>query len=196
MLAVLGAATVGAVALSQWLSETSQPKPSDYLGLLLVLCGVVLVWTGGWATASRVFSGQAGFERNLAIALAGALLFELGGQAAGIAAFALSWSALSTYAYAGAWALLAVVGFLHMRAIGTSRLWLKGGTIAAFAVVAIAMQTLLQFDRRTDIPNAEQKSEVRHHLPPAFRLVPLQSEANFLAAAAQLKTKLDNDRTK
>ena len=111
----------------QWLSETSEPRPSDYLLLLSLLCGAVLVWTGGWATLSRVFSGQAGFERNLLIALWGALLLELGAEAAGIAAFALSWSgALATYSYAGAWTLLAVICFLHMREMSGSRLRFEG----------------------------------------------------------------------
>jgi hypothetical protein len=194
MLVVLGAATLGITALFQWLSETSEPKPSDYLLLLTLLCGAVLAWTGGWATLSRVFSGQAGFERNLLIALWGALLLELGAEAAGIATFALSWSAPATYSYAGAWALLAVICFLHMREMSASRLRLKGGVIAALAVVAIAMQTLLQLERRTDILSADRTSEARAHLPPALRLVPLRSEADFFAGAVQLKAGLDNDR--
>jgi len=196
MLVALGAATLGTVALSHWLGETSAPKPSDYLLLLSAVCGVVLGWTGAWATLSRVFSGHAGFERHLSIALAGVLLFGLGDEAAGIAAFALSWSALATHAYAGAWGLLAVVCFLHIRETTASRLWLKGAVVAALAVVAIGIHTLFQLERDTETASADRQSEVRRHLPPAFRLVPRQSEADFFAGVARLKTSLDNDRTK
>jgi hypothetical protein len=196
VLAALGAATLGAEALSLWLSESSEPKPSDYLGPLLALCGVVLAWTGGWAILARVFSGHASFERNLLIALGGALLFVLGAEAAGIAAFALSWSALATYAYAGAWALLAIICFLQLREISAARLWLKGCALAALAVLAIAVQTLMQFEMQADASQrfSFEQSDERRHVPPAFRLAPLQSDAAFFAGAAQLKTRLDKDR--
>ena len=198
VLVALGAATLGAEALSLWLSGTSEPKPSDYLGPLLILCGVVLAWTGGWAILARVFTGHASFERTLSIALGAALLLVLGAEVAGIAAFALSWSALATYSYAGAWALLAVICFLQLREISGAQLWLKGGALAGLAVVAVAVQTLMQFEMQSDSSqrlSTEQSDERRHTLP-VFRLVPLQSEAAFFAGAAQLKTKLDKDRTK
>lgn len=198
VLVALGAATLGAEALSLWLGETGEPKPSDYLGPLLALCGVVLAWTGGWAILARVFTGHAGLERTLTIGLWAALLFVLGAETAGIAAFALSWSALATYSYAGAWVLLAVVSFLQLREISPSRPWRKGGALAALAVFAVAIQTLVQFEMQSDSAqrfSTEQSDERRHTLP-AFRLVPLQNEASFFAGAAQLKARLDEDRTK
>jgi hypothetical protein len=51
-------------------------------------------------------------------------------------------------------------------------------------------------DRGTDAASVERQSEVRRHLPPAFRLVPLESEADFIAAAARLKARLDSDRAR
>jgi hypothetical protein len=198
VLVALGAATLGAEVLSLWLGETSEPRLSDYLGPLLVLCGVVLAWTGGWAILARVFSGHANVERTLSIALGGALLFVLGPELAGIAAFALSWSALATYSYAGAWALLAALCLLQLREIRASRLRLKGGALAALAVVAVAVQTLMQFEVQSDSSQrfSVEQSDERRHVPPAFRLVPLQSDAAFFAGAAKLKAKLDKDRTK
>src|SRR5262249_11129653 len=160
----------------QWLSETAELNPSDYLIPLLSLCGGVLAWAGCWAMVSYVLSGQACFERSLLIALCGALLFAFGNEVAEIAAFALSFSAIATYSYPGAWVLLAVLCFLQLRDVSAPRLWLKGGVIAALAVLAIATQTLLQMDGRTDSTDADRQSEARHYMPPAFRLVPLQSE--------------------
>jgi FHA domain-containing protein len=195
LLMMLGVSALATVVLIQWLSETAEPKPTDYLMPLLILCGGVLAWAGCWAMLSSVLSGQACFDRSLLIALNGALLFALGSEVAEIAAFALSWSAIATYSYAGAWALLAVLCFLHLRDVSASRVWLKGGAIAALAVLAIATQTLLQLDGRTDSTDANRQSEARRHMPPTFRLVPLQSEAAFFARAAELKGKLDSDRS-
>jgi Inner membrane component of T3SS, cytoplasmic domain len=197
LLVVLGVAALGGVALFQWLGETSEPKPSDYLMMLLLVCCVVLVWAGGWAMLSRVFSGHASFERNLLIALWGALAFALGEEVAGLAAFALSWIAVDTYSYVAAWAVLAVVCFLHLREMSASRLWLKAGATAALAVVAIGMQTLLQLEQRSDVALSfytEQQGDLRRHLPPALRLAPLRSEKAFFTGAARLKAKLDDDR--
>src|SRR5262245_11298683 len=189
LLVVLGAAALATVVLTQWLSETAEPKPSDYLMPTLILCGGVLAWAGCWALLSYVLSGQACFARSLLITLCGALLFALGNEVTQIAAFALSWSAIATYSYAGAWALLAVLCFLHLRDVSASHLWLKGGVIAALAVLAITVQTLLQLDARAYSADVDRQSEARRHLPPAFRLVPLQSEAVFFSGAAQLKGK-------
>jgi len=194
LLVVLGAASVGLTLLSLWLSETSEPKPSSYVAVLLLLCGIVLVWAGGWAALSRLFSGHAAFERNLLIALGGALAFSLGGEAFGIAAFTLSWSDLAAYDYVGAWALLAGVTFLHLREMSSARLGLKGSVTAVLAVVAIGAHTLFQLDRAADPFGADRQGEVRRYLPPAFRLAPLRSEEDFLASAARLQTQIDHDR--
>jgi hypothetical protein len=195
LLVALGVATAGVTILSQWLGESTEVKPSSYVSILLVLCGAVLVWTMAWTSLSRSLSGYAAFERNLAIALGGALAFALGAEALGIAAFALSWSDLAAYEYVGAWTLLAVVAFLHVRAMGAARLWFKGGLVAAIAVVAIGTHTLFQLERSAD-PLADRPGETtRRYLPPAFRLVPLRSEEDFLAGAARIKTQIDRDRT-
>jgi hypothetical protein len=63
----------------------------------------------------------------------------------------------------------------------------------------IGMRTLLQLEPRADAALAsytEQQSDSRRHLPPALRLVPLQSEKAFFAGAARLKVELDDDRRK
>ncbi len=195
LLVVLAAAAVGLPVLSQWLSEISEPKPFSYVAVLLLWCGIVLVWTGGWATLSRVFSGCTGFERNLLIALGGVLAFSLGAEAFGIVAFTLAWSDLATYDYVGAWALLAGVSFLHVREMGSARLWLKGGVIAVLAIVAIGAHTLFNLERSADPFGADRQGEVRRYLPPAFRLAPLRSEEDFLGSAARLQGQIDRDRT-
>jgi len=70
---------------------------------------------------SRVFSGQARFERHLLIALAGLLIFSLYHEFLQLGAFALSSQAPQSYNYIGTWSLLAAICFLHLRAIDPSR---------------------------------------------------------------------------
>jgi hypothetical protein len=194
LLAVLAVATAGLASISHWLSEISELRPSGLVVLVLLLYGLVLVWAGVWAMLARIFTGHAAFERNLSIALGGALAFILGVEAFGMAPFALSWSDLAGYDYVGFWALLAVVGFLHVREMSSARLRLKGGVVAALAVVAIGTHTLFQLERSTDTLGLDRQGEGHRYLPPAFRLAPLRSEDDFLASAARLKNRIDGDR--
>jgi hypothetical protein len=192
VLIALGAAILAIMALSLWLNETSEPKPSRYLYPLLIVTLAALGWTAAWATLSRVFSGAARFERNLQIALAGLLAFVLCKEAIEVLVFAFSWRPLATYRYGGMWCLVAVICFYHLREIGGSRLRLKGGIVAALAAAAITMQTLTQFEMRSDFG---QQNYVRRLMPPALRLSPLESETVFFTGVERLKSKLDRDRT-
>jgi hypothetical protein len=90
-LGALAVAPLGAVALSIWLSETIEPKPSRYLLPLVGLAGVVLLWTAAWAVLSRVFASSAHFERNLRIALLGIAGYWLFHNAMTAAAFGFAW---------------------------------------------------------------------------------------------------------
>lgn len=193
ILVALGAATLSMQAISLWSSDFAEPRLSRYLVPLLAWSFGALAWAAVWSTLSRVFSSHAGFERNLCIALAGVLLFVLGSEVIQFATFALSWGALATYWYVAMWGLLAVICFLHLRGISPSRLLLKGGAVAAVAVIAIATQMLMELETRSDFG---QPNYVRRLMPPALRLIPPESESAFFAGAAQLRSKLDSDRTK
>ena len=68
-IAVLGLAIVGIDALKIWLTQTTDPRLSSYLSLLMIIAAV-LAWAGLWALLSRILSGHPRFVRNLLIALA------------------------------------------------------------------------------------------------------------------------------
>jgi hypothetical protein len=187
----LGACLLGITTLSLWLAETTEAKLYRYLLQLLLVAVYAVGWTAAWATASRIFTGKARFERNLIIALAGLLVYSLYGEVVAVGSYALSASVLSSYQFIGMWAVLAVVCFFHLREMGASRLELKGAIVSAVMCIAVAMQILSRSE--TSVYTGQQ-DVVRRLMPPALRLTRLQSESGFFADVEQLKDQLDRAR--
>jgi FHA domain-containing protein len=187
----LAVAIIAIEIVSLWLKETGEAKLFRYLQPPVTLAGIVLGWTAVWAIVSRIFAGQARFERNLRIALAGMLAFSLYNEAAEYLGFALTWRALTAYEYVASWCLLGAICFLHLREIGPTHLRLKGGAVAALLVIGIGMQTLSQSELRADVG---QMNVSRRVLPPMLRLAPVSEEGRFFADVERLRDKLDHDR--
>jgi Inner membrane component of T3SS, cytoplasmic domain len=187
----LAVAIIAIEIVSLWLKETGEAKLSRYLQPPVILAAVVLGWTAVWAILSRIFAGQARFERNVRIALAGMLAYSLYNEAAEYLGFALTWRALAAYDYVAFWWLLAAICFFHLREIGPTHLRLKGGAVAALLIVGIGMQTLSQSELRTDVG---QMNVSRRVLPPMLRLAPVSEEGRFFADVERLRDKLERDR--
>jgi len=192
VLVALGVLLMAIDAGSIWLGETSEPKLSPYLVSLLTVAVVLAAWTAAWSVLSRIFSGQARFERNFLIALSGLVVYSLYREFADAAAFAFSWRGLAAYQYVGIWSLLATVCFLHLREVSPMRPKLKAGLVVALLAIGIGVQLLNQSELRTGI---DRQAAALRLLPPAFRLTSPQDETMFFADIEALKTKLDHDRT-
>jgi hypothetical protein len=190
-IAGLSAAVLGWEAISIWLGETAEPKLVRYaLPVLGVLCWG-LVWTTMWAIISRIFAGQARFERHLLIAVSGLFAVSMYNELTGYGAFALSSGALASYASFGIWLIVAIVCFFHLRVIGRGRLMLKAGAVAALAVLGIIAQLLAQSEMRATFGQYATVSQLK---PPLFRLTPAQTEDTFFADVEKLKPRLDRAR--
>jgi pSer/pThr/pTyr-binding forkhead associated (FHA) protein len=187
----LAAAVLVLELVSLWLAETTEPKVSRYLLPPLILAILTLAWTTAWAILTRIFAGQARFERHLIIALSALLVFSVYAEVADVGAFALSWRVLADYSYIGAWALLAGLCWLHLREIGPAHLKQKAGVVAGLAIAAVAAQTLAQSELRGWV---SQQSYLRDLKPPMLRMAPAQDDAAFFGDALRLKTKLDRAR--
>lgn len=191
LLAALIAATLALAPLGEWLTDTAEPKPSRYLLPMLGLWIIVLGWTAGWTVLSRVFAGQAHFERNLAIALSGVVGYWLYHGVVTVFGFGLAWRGLAPYEAIGMWCLIALLVFMHLYAIGPSRPWLKAAVVSALAGAAIAMNVVNQLD---PLGGVDQTNLLRNFLPPALRLTGLRSEGAFFGQVRGLKAQLDRDR--
>jgi hypothetical protein len=189
--AALGASLLGLSALQIWLVQTGEMRASGYLGPLLGIVAMVLLWAGIWALMSRIFSGSAHLLRNLLITLAGGLAFSLYHEVARLLAFGWTFSAAAAYQYVAMWLVLAVVCFLHLREVGRTRLKLKGAIVGALFVVAIAFQTLQRSEAFSD---DGRQYRVHQLMPPALRAVRLTEQNVFFGEIANLKTRLDSDR--
>jgi hypothetical protein len=187
----LAAAVAAGEAASRWLGDYGEPKAVTYVVPLLAVSAAVALWAALWSIVARVFAGQARFERNLTIALAGALGIEAVGAAAAVGAFGLSWSALASYSYIGFLFVVAVASFAHLRLIQPARSLVAGGVVAVVLVAVAAVQLVVQSDDHRP-PSLRY---VRNLMPPALRLAPVKDEAAFFTGVETLRSQIDADRT-
>jgi hypothetical protein len=89
---------------------------------------------------------------------------------------------------------LAAVCFAHLRALGPTRLALKAVCVLLLAAASIAIQYLGQSDFRAR-SNQSTTALLNKLQPPALRLVPPQTQSNFLSAVTNLQAQLDKART-
>lgn len=187
----LGALIIGIELLSVWLNETTEPKPSRYLLTPLVVALVLLVWAGGWSVLSRIFAGQAKLERNLLIALGGALAYSLWNELVWYLSYAFSSRALVEYGGIALWLILGLVCFLHLRAISPARPWAKAAGVVLLGLAGLGTQALTDQEGPGGSPYL---AAPRRLMPPEFRLAPLVDRDAFAASLAELKPSLDEER--
>lgn len=190
--AALIVVTLALNGLVLWLDETTEPKATHYIASIAALAAVVLVWTALWAIASRIFSAQARFGRNLTIGVAGILAYTIYHMLENMLAFAFSSAAIANYAFIGLWLLLGAVCFFHLQSIAATRPFLKIAILAGLAVAVTGYQIANQLDLAN--PVRQQPVFARSLLPPAFRLARVKSEDGFFAEIGAMKSKLDADR--
>jgi pSer/pThr/pTyr-binding forkhead associated (FHA) protein len=190
---VFGAALLGFYALKVWLTQTGEPRASNYVTPILTILGTILVWAGIWALVSRIFSGRSRFLHNLFIALVCAAALLLYVELAKVAAFAWTLPSIGAYEYVAIWSIIAAACFFHLRAIGHTRLWLKGTIVAMLLAAMIAVLALQQSEAFSD---SGRRQATRQLMPPSLRAVPLRDENAFFVDIARLKAKLDGDRAK
>jgi Inner membrane component of T3SS, cytoplasmic domain len=190
---VLCVAVLGFYALKVWLTQTGEARASNYVTPILTIVATILVWAGIWALASRIFSGRSRFLHNLFIALACAAALLLYVELAKVAAFAWTLPSIGAYEYVAIWSIIAAACFFHLRAIGRTRLWLKGTIVAVLLAAMIGVLALQQSEAFSD---SGRQQATRQLLPPSFRAVPLQDENAFFGDIARLKAKLDGDRAR
>jgi hypothetical protein len=187
----LAVAVLGLEAISVWFSQVAEPRALNYLTPMLSASVVVLLWVGMWALLSRIFAGRAHFVRNLLIALSGVFAVSFYGELAKYLAFGWTFSFPATYEYVAVWIAVAVVCFLHLREVGHTRLWFKGGAVAALLIISVSVQTL---QRSQALSDSGRQITLHILMPPSLRAVPYRSEADFFGRVEKLKATLDSDR--
>lgn len=188
---IIAALIVAIELLWLWLGQTGDPKLSYYVTPIFGFLVLILAWSAGWAILSRIFGGEARFDRNLVIALAGVLVYSLYNEVATFAAYSFSSRTIASFHGMLVWALLAAVSFLHLRVIGRTRLWLKASVVAVLALAVIGVQALSRSEAQEMIG---QQTVFNRLMPPFMRLSPVQDRASFFAEVDGLRRQLEEDR--
>lgn len=186
------AGVIGIEVISSWLGETTEPKLSKYLFLLLGTASVLLIWTTTWSVLCRVFSGFAKFDRHLLIATGGVLLLSVLNEITRYSAYALSLPMISAYEYVATWIVAGAILFFHLREISPQHWRLKSTIVGIVAAVGIGSTWLSQAEAQKISGKAQFLREMQ---PPQLQLAPSQSQDAFFADAEALKPKLDKART-
>jgi hypothetical protein len=192
---LIGAGSLVAAAVilaGTWLSQTVKPEVSSYLTPLAATAAFLLLWVGFWSLMSRIFAGQARFERHLLVALAGFLVNLALDKGWDLVAyvFAIPTSALGSSAVG--WALVAAISYAHMLVIGPGRLGIKAASVTLLAVTAIGLQWVAA--RELEKTSGAQTDQTTL-LPPALRIVPGKDDAKFFEATGALRAKLEKARS-
>jgi hypothetical protein len=197
-LVVLTLLIAGSQVLFHWLDEVGRPTPQLYLWPLLNGALGVVGWAGGWAVASRIFSGRARFELNLLVALAGLLAYTLYAHVMDLLGGALGWPGTASHQALGlpatAVLCLAVVTLCHLRVIGPAHVRAKLAAVGALAALIIGLDVLPQLDARSDYFPTYQEVARRRLMPPTLMLATPQTEDAYFGDVEKLRAQLELDR--
>jgi hypothetical protein len=189
--AVMGAAIIGIDVLWIWLSETSEPKVTRYVSPLFGFVLMAMIWIAGWSILTRIFAGEARFQRNMVAAFAGLLVYSIYNEVGAFAAFSFASRTIASFHGMLVWVLLAAVSFAHLRIIRPTRLRLKAAAVAAIALAVIGVEALGQSETRQTFGQSNAMSRL---MPPVLRVTALRDWNSFAGDIEVTRRRLDEDR--
>jgi len=187
---------IGSLGLSflfDWMGQTGEFRSSTLLTTLLLGGLVMLGWSFAWSLLTRLFSGELRFLRHLRVVALGSIAASLLMVAVQYLSYNLTLKAIARFSFAGYWLLFAGVCWMHLHVLGPGHPRGKLAAMAGLAALAIGLQAMNQLQPRQGQPLPPRY--VGNVVPPAFRLRPEQTEAEFLARAEALKAALDTLRS-
>lgn len=188
------AVTVGLVALLLWLlgEQWLRSDPGDPLGgYLPVLVGLPIAlgaWSFLWALGSKVFTRHFDFVPHLSLALAVLLASLLLGALLPLAAFATGWEALARIRDLLTLALGAALLYGHLSLILPARRQALAVGFATMFAVGASLHLVLNQQRQDRWFGPLYLSTLG---PPALRLAPTTSTAEFIEQARGLRGALE-----
>ncbi|WP_394788188.1 FHA domain-containing protein [Rhodoferax sp.] len=182
---LLAAIALGLFSVWQDNTELSRfvPNAGKSLGVLI---GGLLLWTGLWALATKLFTGHPQFWRHLRIVLATFVVSVLVTSAVSVLAFAFSWAQLARFTAQLDWAVAAVGLCLQFWVLAPPRR--RGFTrwvVAGFALLGIAAMV---WNASKDNQKAPRLANL---LPPSWRLVAPVPVSQWMQESQVLRQRLD-----
>ncbi len=194
ILAIAGvSACVAYGGFLQWLDAPPSLLRSIMTAVLVVL-GVIALWTGLWALATKLNHGSWHVRVHLTIASIGAAICAWGYWVASLVAFAAQWSAMvqTGVAVVGATAFVAL--YLHVREATHygRRIVLALAGAATLVIGAVAWIVSIGVED-WDVNSVDLGPDVRLE---ARRVVPNRDIADYLAEVDKLKLAAGRERQK
>lgn len=184
----------GVVALLIWLlaerwvqSDPGNPL-TDYLPVLLGVPASLAAWCFAWALGSKLFTRHFDFLPHVRWALGMLLVITVLDAALPLLAFATSWEWLALLTTLSTLAVGCLLVYGHLRLILPARREALALGFATMFVVGVVMKLALSEQRNDRWFEPLYLSTLG---PPALRLAPAASTAQFLDEARSLRTPLE-----
>lgn len=190
--AFTGLALMILIALgSNWLNTTSE---IEILGLFTASTGIVstlLIWSGLWSLANRLFGGSARLGRHLFIVACGYAIGEAWTIISNTLAYAFSWEFLDQYSSMTETLVIVGVVYFHLITINPRH---PKRMLSIAVSLAIAVNAVLLLNNYRNTGMLTNKLYMDIILPPAVRQTGAQPLNEFFDKAAELREEVDKQR--
>lgn len=179
-----------AVALCQaWITLSEPSQLAQQLpAMLMAVALAVAVWSGLWALAGKLFSGNLQFWRHVRIVSFASIALQLVLVVTGSLAFMFSLESLTRYEAQLMLVGLAAVIYLHLAVIVPQHRKGLAGLVGGIAVLGIVVMLGTHWLQNKRLSNTLYMSAV---LPPAWRFAPAVPVSQFLGEAGDIRRRLD-----
>lgn len=190
--AFTGFALMIVVALgSNWLNTTTE---IEIPGLFTASTGIIstlLIWSGLWSLANRLFGGSARLGRHLFIAASGYAVGEAWTLISNTLAYAFSWEFLDQYSSMTETFVIVGVVYFHLITISPRH---PKRMLSIAVSLAIAVNTVLLLNNYRNTGMLTDKLYMDIILPPGVRQTGDQPLDEFFEKAAELREQVDKQR--
>ena len=192
--AVAGVALIICLAIAgTWGGDTEKFELIRYfIAIVAVLC-LGMVWCGIWSFANRLFGGHARLGRHLFILGCGFTALQVWGLVSGAIAYAFSFEVFTRYGQHVVIAILAAMVFYHLRQIKPYRTRYFAIVSITLALIGSGLTLMINYNS-----NGRLAGELFMHerFPSAVRISADKPVSQIIGKAAELKTRVDEERTK
>jgi len=150
-----------------------------------------LIWSGGWAFASRLFGGHAHFGRHVFIAASGLLVAQVWAALGSVFAYAFSWEFLSRYDSHVYVAIACATLYFHLCTIKPRHPKRMFSVAMLMCCIGSALVLMLNYQRSGRLTDELYMSDLYF---PALRMNKNATMNGFFNAAESLKTEVDHQR--
>jgi len=179
--------------VSVWGSDTEKSGTIRYLTALAGMLTLALLWSGSWAMANRIFEGQTRFGRHLFIAASGLVVIDVISLLKAITAYAFSVETLTHYGNHATIAIVAGMVFFHLVTVNPAHTRRFALTAVLSSILGSGVALMVNFQTSGHLADELYMSEL---FSPSLRLSSDKPADQFLVGVAQLKAKVDAERSK